>query len=257
MVSSKARRAFDELPIEIVDAFATFLEFEDIRNLRLVSQTIAAKSSRGTFKKYFETKTINWESTTELQSLVQMTQPQRTGCFLKSLTIRGTAPTPSHTFTEEIALLTEAFTKLRHNSVYGGLQSLVLTVQGQKILRNAHMIFPETFHNWDSVWQTAYKTLEISSHALADSGLSVQELDIFGSVDRCSLACNKISLLLEHVDISKTLFNLKNLSLSLSYHIVENVESSQEEIPEVDVAMVRVMSTISNISWSCARISKA
>ncbi|RAO73584.1 uncharacterized protein BHQ10_009596 [Talaromyces amestolkiae] len=233
MVSSKPHRAFDELPVEILDTVAAFLELGDIRNLRLVSQTIAAKSGRGTFKRYFEKKTINWESATELQSFVQMTQPQRMGCFLKSLTIRGTAPTPSHTFAEEIALLTEALTKLRHNSVYGGLQFLVLTVQGQKILRNAHM---EAFTNWESVWQTACKTLEISSQALADSGLSVQKLDIFGSVDLCSLACNKMALLLECVGLSKTLFSLKSLSLSLSHHIVENVQSSQDEVHEVNLA---------------------
>lgn len=236
MASSKPRRAFDELPVEIVDAVTVFLELRDICNLRLVSQTITAKSSRGTFKKYFANKTVNWESTTELQSFVQMTQPQRMGCFLKSLTIRGTAPTPSREFAEESALLTAALRNLRHNSMYGGLQSLVLTVQGQKIVQSGSMVFPESFLNWTSVWQRAYETLKITAQALADSGLFVQKLDIFGSVDRCSIACNKIATLLERVDLSKPLFGLKNLSLSLSHHTVNNVESSQEVTPEVDLA---------------------
>lgn len=56
MAFSKPRRAFDELPFEIVEAVTAFLELQDIRNLRLVSQTVAVKTGRRTFKKYFARK---------------------------------------------------------------------------------------------------------------------------------------------------------------------------------------------------------
>lgn len=145
MASSKPRRAFDELPFEMVEAVTAFLELQDIRNLRLVSQTIAVKSGRRTFKKYFANKTINWKSRTELRSLVQMTQPQRMGCFLKSLTIKSHAPTASREYSKEIALLTEALTNLRHNSVYGGLESVILTFKGQSVVRKGGRAFLKLF----------------------------------------------------------------------------------------------------------------
>lgn len=239
MASAQPQRAFDELPFEVVEAVTAFLELGDICNLRLVSRTIAAKSGRGTLKKYFANKTINWTSTTQLQSFVELTRPQCMGCFLKSLTINDRAPTGSRTFSEEIALLTEALTNLRHNSVYGGLQAVILTVHGQSIVHNGSMVFPESFPNWRSVWQTAFRTFEITSQALADSGVSVQKLDIFGSINRCSLACNIIAPTLERVNLSKTLMNLKHLSLSLSHHMVEEVEEvedSNDETAEVGLA---------------------
>lgn len=135
MACLKPRRAFDELPFEVVEAVTAFLDLRDIRNLRLVSQTIAAKSGRGTFKKYFANKTINWKSTAELRSFVQMTKPQRMGCFLKSLAIRGRATTASRTFSKELAFLTEALENLRRNSVYGGLETVILTGSRPKRLR--------------------------------------------------------------------------------------------------------------------------
>lgn len=236
MASSKPRRAFDELPFELVEAVTAFLELQDIRNLRLVSHTIAVKSGRRTLKKYFANKTVNWKSRTELRSLVQMTQPQRMGCFLKLLTIKGHAPTASREYSKEIALLTEALTNLRHNSVYGGLESVILTVKGQSVVRKGGRAFPDTFPHWRSFWQTASETLEITFQALAESGVSVLKLDIFGSIKRCSLACNKIAPLLERLELSKTLINLKQLSLSLSHHLGEEVESSHDETPEIDLA---------------------
>ncbi|KUL84868.1 hypothetical protein ZTR_08198 [Talaromyces verruculosus] len=236
MASSKPRRAFDELPFEIVEAVTAFLELQDIRNLRLVSQTVAVRTGRRTFKKYFANKAVNWKSTTELRGLVQMTQPQRMGCFLKSLTIKGHAPTTSREYSKEIALLTEALTSLRHNSVYGGLESVILTIQGESVVRKGGRAFPETFPYWRSFWQTASETLEITSQALAESGVSVQKLDIFGSIKRCSLACNKIAPLVERVKLSKTLINLKHLSLSLSHHLGEEVKSPNDETLEIDLA---------------------
>jgi hypothetical protein len=111
----------------------------------------------------------------------------------------------------------------------------MLTVQGQSIVHNGGMVFPERFPNWRSVWQTAFQTLELSSQALADGGVSVQKLDIFGSINRCSLACNMTAPVLERVDLSKTLMNLKHLSLSLSHHMVEEVDSN-DETAEVSLA---------------------
>lgn len=157
-------------------------------------------------------------------------------CFLKSLTIKGHAPTASREYSKEIALLTEALTNLRHNSVYGGLESVILTIQGQSIVRKGGRAFTEAFPHWRSSWQTASETLEITSQALAESGVSVQKLDIFGSIKRCSLACNKIAPLVERVELSKPLVNLKHLSMSLSHHLGEEVKSPNDDTPEIGLA---------------------
>ena len=120
--------------------------------------------------------------------------------------------------------------------MYGGLQSVILAIQEQSVVRNGGRAFPETFPHWRSFWQTASETLEITSQALAESGVSFQKLDIFGSIKRCSLACNKIAPLVERVELSKTLINLKHLSLTLSHHLGEEVKSPNDETPEIDLA---------------------
>lgn len=228
MACLKPRRAFDELPFEVVEAVTAFLDLRDIRNLRLVSQTIAAKSGRGTFKKYFANKTINWKSTAELRSFVQMTKPQRMGCFLKSLAIRGRATTASRTFSKELALLTEALENLRRNSVYGGLETVILTVHGQSVF-DINMTMPEKFQNWRSVWQVAFQTFHIATQTLADSSISVQKW-IYSEVSIvAALHVTKIAPVLERVDLSKTLVNLKSLSLSLSHHLEENLNNETSE----------------------------
>jgi hypothetical protein len=63
--------------------------------------------------------------------------------------------------------------------------------------------------------------------ALAESALPIEILDVFGSVDRCSLACDQIGQVLDTLEVSRALGKLKSLSLSLSHHMVEKYSGSR------------------------------
>jgi hypothetical protein len=215
MVSTQP--ALDGLSTDLLTIIITLLQFPDICSLRLVSRTLIARSSQA-FEKHFRTKTLKWTSSKQLQEFVHLTQPNGLGCLLQRLTIVGVAPVTSmqHASTKG-KLLIDAFTNLRLNSASGGLQSLVLRVEGQDMIGN--FVTCEKIREWKPVWQTAALTFEISVRALAASALPVEELDIFNSVNRCSLACNKIAPILDSINLSKPLEKLKSLSLSLSLHV--------------------------------------
>lgn len=119
-------------------------------------------------------------------------------------------------------LLIEAFKNLHLNAVNGGLKAIVLSVQGRD---NSDIMPPEKIRDWKLVWQTASQTFEIVCQALADSPLRVQKLDVFTSITRCSLACNKLAPVLGYKNISNALAKLTCVSLSLSHHLEDNPEN--------------------------------
>lgn len=216
MVSTQP--ALDGLPTELLEGVIALLPFQDVCSLRLVSRTIAARSGHGAFRKHFTTKTVNWTSTEQMQGFVHLTQPHWMGCLLQHLIIIGIASAAS--LEHPSRLLTKAFTNLRLNSAHRGLRSIVLLVKGHD--ENNNLVPCEKIRDWRQVWQTAAQTFIIMSCALAESGLPLQELDIFGSITRCSLACNQIGPMLDSIDLSRPLEKLKSLSLSLSHHTAED-----------------------------------
>ncbi|KAH8701638.1 F-box domain protein [Talaromyces proteolyticus] len=228
MTSPKTRPTLEKVPTEILDDITTLLQFGDICSLRVVSRTIAAKCVHGKLKKYFANKTVEWTSTAQVQEFVQLTKPQWMGCFLQHLTIVGISP--ASTASSNQILLGNALDNLRLNSVHGGLQSIVLQVRGRDKKRN--IISSEKVRDWMSIWMTASRTFEIVCRALIDSALPIQKLDIFGSIPRCSLACNSIAQVLDYTDLSKSLNRLKSLTLSLSHQVVEEAKrGSSESLP--------------------------
>jgi hypothetical protein len=225
MVSTQP--ALDGLSTDLLTIIIALLQFPDICSLRLVSRTVTARSSQA-FEKHFRTKTLKWTSLKHLQEFVHLTQPNGLGCLLQRLTIVGVAPvTGIQHASARGKFLIDAFTNLRLNSASGGLQSLVLCVEGQDMIGN--FVTCEKIREWKPVWQTAALTFEISFRALAASALPVEELDIFHSVIRCSLACDKIAPILDRIDLSKSLEKLKSLSLSLSLPLLEPPESESLE----------------------------
>jgi hypothetical protein len=235
--------------VELVTIIIALLQFPDICSLRLVSRTLPAKCSHA-FEKHFRTKTLQWASSKQLEEFVHLTQPNGLGCLLQRLTIVGVVPVtmlrpgwgggrhfiatapalrpfPIQQASTNGKLLTDAFTNLRLNSASGGLQSLVLRVEGQDAIGNS--VACEGIREWEPVWQTAVLTFEISIPALAAGALPVEELDIFHSVLRCSLGCDKIAPMLDNIDLSKSLGKLKSLSLSVSLPLPELPESESLE----------------------------
>jgi hypothetical protein len=157
-----------------------------------------------------------------MEEFVHLTQPNGMGCLLQHLTVIGIAPAPpadqEHSLDE---LLSNALANLRLNSTHGCLQTIALLVQGQD---NNTIIPCSKMRDWRQVWLTAARTFEILCHALAESALPIiQKLDIFDSVSRCSLACDQIAPILDHVGLSKSLEKLRCLSLSLSHHAAEDL----------------------------------
>ena len=219
--------SFDGLSADVLACIIAELPFSDICSLRLVSQTLALRSYQP-FATHLTTKTLKWTSTQQLQEFVHFTQPNQPGCLLQHLTLVGVAASSilEHVsdsdvlFATSTKLLTNAFTNLRLNSGRGALKSVVLQVQGED--DNGSTIPFEKIRDyrstWKAVWETAAQTFELTSCALAESALSIQKLDVFGSVARCSLACDKIG----NRDLSKSLEKLKSLTLSLSHSLAED-----------------------------------
>ncbi|KIM92868.1 hypothetical protein OIDMADRAFT_46528 [Oidiodendron maius Zn] len=221
------RPSIDGLSADVLACIIEELPFSDICSLRLVSQTLAVGSYQ-LFATHLTAKTLKWTSTQQLQEFVHFTQPNQPGCLLQHLTLVGVAASSilEHgsdsdvLFATSTKLLTNAFTNLRLNSGCGSLKSVVLKVQGEN--NNGSTIPFEKIRDyrstWKAVWETAAQTFELTSCALAESALPVQKLDIFGSVTRCSLACDRVG----NRDLSKSLEKLKSLTLSLSHGLAED-----------------------------------
>lgn len=221
--------ALDGLPRDILTNVLDLLVLRDLRNLCLVSRAFAARCRQNTsFQKYFSTKTLKWTSTEQMQEFVHLTHGNRMGCLLRNLRIVGVVGIPLAVGLQSLTmLLAQAFTNLRLNPAHAGLQSTTLLVQVQAEDGNSELVSIEKVRDWRQVWHTATQTFQIVSLALAESALPIEILDVFGSVDRCSLACDQIGQVLDTLQVSRALGKLKSLSLSLSHHIVEEDSSSK------------------------------
>jgi hypothetical protein len=144
------------------------------------------------------------------------------GYLLRNLRIVGVVGIPLDAGLQSLTmLLAQAFTNLRLNSPHSGLQSITLLVQAQVEDGSSELVSNEKVRDWRQVWHAAAHTFQIVSLALAKSALPIEILDVFGSVDRCSLACDQIGQVLNTLQVSRALGKLKSLSLSLSHHMVE------------------------------------
>ncbi|RDW89513.1 hypothetical protein BP6252_01545 [Coleophoma cylindrospora] len=214
----------ERLPLDILEWAVALLPLPDICSLRLVSRSLAARSSQRAFRGYFITKAVRWTSVEQMQELVNFTQSGELGCLLQRLTIIGVVPTTGRS-DASIALLTEALVNLRLNSTNGCVQSLSLLVRGQDgtddmlLTIKATGRSPVWRRDWRQVWQAAAQTFEVVCSALAESGLAIQQLDIFSGIHRCSLACDQFAPILDGMDLSKPLQNLISMSLSLSHYV--------------------------------------
>ncbi|KAE8381548.1 hypothetical protein BDV26DRAFT_289397 [Aspergillus bertholletiae] len=206
------------LPVEILEGLLSFLDLHDRGNLRLTSRAIANKTSFFSFKRNFHRKKI--QLTEEyLQKFVLVTQKKWFGCHLQHLTVSDMPAGDSQDISEQqaVTLLKQALVNLRTNSRHGHLESLTLTIDSED-----HAETP-----WRSIWEAAAKLFRVSMAALGTSKLHVKTLDIFCSIDRCSLACGEIAKVLKRVDMSESLKNIKSLSLSLSHQQTNRQQNSR------------------------------
>ncbi|OGM47509.1 F-box domain protein [Aspergillus bombycis] len=169
---------------------------------------MANKTSFISFRHNFYRKKI--QLTEEcLQAFVDVTQKGWLGCHLQHLTVMDMPAGDVQILAEQraVTLLRRALTNLLVNSGHGLLQSLTLTIETEA----------NTEAPWRSVWEAAATLFRVTTVALGRSKLHVEALDIFCSIDRCSLACGEIAKVCKRVNMSESLKNIKTISLSLSH----------------------------------------
>jgi hypothetical protein len=106
---------------------------------------------------------------------------------------------------------------LRLNSARGCLLSVSLMIEGEG----------EDDSTWPSIWRPQQSGSRPLALALGASELPIEIFDVFGRVTRCSLACDRIATVQEKVDLSASLQELKQLSMSLSHHQIHEPESEE------------------------------
>ncbi|KAF2768918.1 hypothetical protein EJ03DRAFT_351757 [Teratosphaeria nubilosa] len=79
---------FEDLPVEIVEKVVCLLDLPDAGNLRLVSGALAAKSSQGSFKRYFVSKSVDL-TRRSLEDFVRVTEAGSLGSLVEEITLVG------------------------------------------------------------------------------------------------------------------------------------------------------------------------
>lgn len=215
----------DRLPVELLEAVATLLDFRDICNLRLTARDVAAKSSHGVFKTYFQDKTIRLTAKEQLQEFVRMTQQDQMGCLIQNIQLVAPLAFRQQEWSKQS--LGNAMEILCINSAHGCLLSVSMMVEGADNIGRTNWTRGRFGGTSDlpRVWKTAGQLFQATVSALEVSKLPVRSLDIFGSITRCSLACDYFSRIPDHLLLSDSLNGLKQLSISLSHHLVPGSES--------------------------------
>ncbi|KJK64052.1 hypothetical protein P875_00138527 [Aspergillus parasiticus SU-1] len=136
-----------------------------------------------------------------------------------------------------VTLLQWVLTHLRVNTGHGLLESLSLTIETETHPRGP----------WKSVWEAAAKLFRVTTVALGRSKLHVKEIDIFSSIDRCSLACAETAKVLKRVNMSESLKSPKAMSLSLSHQQSKRQEGVQMLPPAIGRGNTQAITCLLNM----------
>ncbi|KAF2148009.1 hypothetical protein K461DRAFT_272196 [Myriangium duriaei CBS 260.36] len=225
-----AQIALGSLPPEVFQNIICRLDLGDIRSLRLTASSLKDSATRN-FQIHLFTKSVDVDSRNELDEFTRMSEPGQMGCFMRSLTLKIVLPPkgnkkPRTKSKGNAQVLASALNNLRLNTASGRLQTLTLVVEREDI---SAKVYPwsygqvQGFDNWKPVWDAAQRVLLIAFKALEISGLPIDEFDVFGSIRRCSLACDLLAPVLR-IDFSASFRGLKRLSLSLSDHMQKTTD---------------------------------
>ncbi|KAK4501476.1 hypothetical protein PRZ48_007285 [Zasmidium cellare] len=83
----------ESLSNEIFEWVVSYLNLDDIRNLRLASRSTAYKGSQDTFKSFFKSKHVDL-TRTDLSSFVRLTSQNGLGCLVEDLSLVGIVYNP-------------------------------------------------------------------------------------------------------------------------------------------------------------------
>lgn len=118
-------------------------------------------------------------------------------------------------------LLSQAFSNVAVNGKAGRLRSLALEVA---VYRNdvETKLSPIEGGDWRPIWEAAAYTYCTAVTALAQSGLTVEKLEVFSGQWRCSVASNELSSIrVENSRVAAALSGCRSLSISLSNRVIE------------------------------------
>lgn len=226
------------LPVELMENLVSFLNLRDRCNLRLTSRAISNKTSLISFRHNFNRKKIQLTEE-HLQAFVTVTQKEWLGCHLQHLTVTDVPVGDGQTIAEQraVTLLQWALTHLRINTGHGLLESLTLTINTETNRRGS----------WKSIWEAAAKLFRVTMVGLGRSKLHVKEIDIYSSIDCCSLACGEIAKVLKRVNMSESLKNIKAISLSLSHQQSKRQEKVQMLPPAIGRGNTQAITCLLNM----------
>ncbi|KAI0839523.1 hypothetical protein F5Y06DRAFT_303209 [Hypoxylon sp. FL0890] len=214
-------RKLDRLPIELVEKVVGFLDYPDAASLRLASQEVCKRASRGPFTFFYRHKTIKL-TRSNLEEFVSHTSALGPACYVRHLTIAGVLPRsrstrrgrtePDHTRGLQ-RLLVQALSNLKEHSRFKDLISVRLKLVPEDITE----IQQDFFRSWRAVWQEAQRTFKVTVAALHEAQLPVKDsFYVFEGVDGCSLSVDTFSSFPREIAMGSVFESLKTLKLRLS-----------------------------------------
>jgi len=227
--------ALDALPLEICDDIASRLSAHDVTNVRLTSRSLSSLFAGPTFKSLVSHQTVDLTQPS-LESFCALAAHPTFGSVVRSVTVvakvygpatfRTTSNPYRETQPQSIAerqsynrdtlgmtqdesdwtidqlskqlnmrltgsdreLLTKAFHSL------GQIDSL--TLAASRSIRTGELLPVSHGDNWHPIWIQATHTFTITMTAMAHTSLRVSKLDIYATVQRCSLPVCDLTLAL-------------------------------------------------------------
>lgn len=235
----------ETLPHEVVETIVRLLDFTDVCSLRLTSSILANKSSQSSLKQYFRCKRLDLTDDAAIATFSAWTKSSHYGKLIKTLNVCSVAGSirSEEAINACEASIAQAFSNLTE------LDELILEVSETDDSGEQHnpgtvlhgydygcKRVPNTdFTNWTEVWLAATFTFRVAMAALRATSIKVRRLDVFCSIDRCSLACNQLSWATEP-SMPGSYAQLRSLSLSLSQHFNHTQNPNNDNHP--NLAMV-------------------
>lgn len=256
------KKSIEDLPPELMNQVVEHLSYYDLADLRISSRRLSCLTTQDKFKSFCVCKHLRL-NVPSLQAFVRATQPGQPGCLLQDLTLCGEASNAECisdltdfeaedlrqsqkdlSVVEKLAqqlnkpineskctaLLSEAFQNLARSGQRGRLRTLTLKVVVATETK-ATPDLPAKEVDWRVVWSAATICFRTLVAALGHSKLPLENLDLFTTVNRCSLALTEIEKVRHTASdgLRQVFRDLKSLSISMSRPAIENHISAAHE----------------------------
>lgn len=237
--------SLESLPEELIELVVRSLELHSICSLRATSRSTAAKASQGHFKTYFRSKTISL-TVKSLKAVKRILQPNGLGCLLETATIAGVIPSSAAEQDQAepnaiTHLLFQAFAALKNGSNDGRLRSLRLDVI-EEVDNKGDAHAPKRREAWEPRFEVGTSAFRATMLALQESELSLERLDLFGSVKRCSIAFDQIGAIRHPGRLAASMKHVKQLALSLSHTLItgdsKEAVARSSAVVKLDIAAI-------------------